>query len=85
MALLVLGVAAAAVSSYPPLPHAPLGYSTWQWAPGTHWGPKQGQYDAVTEKICRTQADAMMDKVGRALGGFALPTVNTTPHDTGIT
>ena len=60
----VVAVTVATVArTLPPLPAAPLGYSTWQWAPGTHWGPKQGQYDAVTEKTCRVQADAMLSKV----------------------
>ena len=45
--LLAATVAGASVS--PPLPVPPLGYSTWQWFPGTHWGKAQGQYNAVDE------------------------------------
>ena len=36
-------------ASVAPLPAPPLGYSTWQLYPGTHWGSKQGEYNAVDE------------------------------------
>ena len=49
-------------ASFPPLASPPLGYSTWQWFPGTHWGKAQGQYNAVDEVTCRAQADAMVEK-----------------------
>jgi hypothetical protein len=58
-AVSLLAVASLAVA---PLPAPPRGYSTWQWFPGTHWGTKQGQYNAVDEVTCRTQADAMVAK-----------------------
>ena len=52
----------AAAAAFPPLSAPPLGYSTWQWFPGTHWGTKMGQYNSVDEVTCRVQADAMVAK-----------------------
>jgi alpha-galactosidase len=49
-----------ASAAAPPLPAPPMGYSTWQWFPGSHWGKGLGQYSSVDEKTCRAQADAMV-------------------------
>lgn len=68
-ALLLLFGAAGSVS--PPLPAPPLGYSTWQWATGSHWGTKQGQYTSVNESTCRAQADAMVEK-GLVAAGYTV-------------
>lgn len=57
---LLLSTWGAAPAPLPPLPAPPLGYSTWQWFPGTHWGKGMGQYTSVDETTCRAQADAMV-------------------------
>lgn len=45
-----------------PLPTPPLGFSTWQGYPGSHWGTKGGQYNSVTEEWCRAQVEALSSK-----------------------
>jgi alpha-galactosidase len=65
--MLCLSISAAA--SFPPLAAPPLGYSTWQWFPGSKWGKKQGQYNSVDEATCRAQADAMVEK-GLVAAGY---------------
>lgn len=59
---LLAAAAAPANRPFPPLPFPPLGYSSWQWFPGTHWGAKMGQYVSVDEATCRAQADAMVSQ-----------------------
>ena len=54
-----------------PLPSPPLGYSTWQYATGSHWGKKMGQYVSVNESVCREQADAMV-KQGLVAKGYTV-------------
>ena len=58
-------------SAAPPLPSPPLGYSTWQYATGSHWGKKMGQYVSVNESVCREQADAMV-KQGLVAKGYTV-------------
>lgn len=61
----------AAAVAFPPLAAPPLGYSTWQWFPGSHWGKGQGQYKSVDEATCRAQADAMVEK-GLVKAGYTV-------------
>ena len=67
----IVTIGSASACSSPPLASPPLGYSTWQWNPGTHWGKQQGQYDAVNESTCREQADAMVAK-GLVKAGYTV-------------
>ena len=64
MALIALPAGAvareAALSAFPPLPTPPMGFSTWQLFPGSHWGQGPSHYNAVDEATCKAQADAMV-------------------------
>ena len=39
-------------TAFPPLPLPPMGYSTWQWFPGDHWGKEMVFVGLLLFTVC---------------------------------